>query len=370
MDWSFMRGMRIVRLNARLFPIGAFERSQYARFDMHPIEVEASTPEEIIPHVAQCDALFAVSVALPVPVIDSLERCQVISRLGTGTDKIAVPRAKERGILVTNVPYFCVEEQADHTMAMLLALVRKLPQSAADMKRGAYRHAQNAVRSNRRLEGRTLGLIGFGNSAKHTARRARGFGLNVIATRRHMAAHDPEAAALGVEMTDLDSLLRRADYVSLHLPLGPGSYHLIDDAALRKMKPDAFLINTSRGALVDEDALTTALIEGRLAGAGIDTFEKIDVFAEQESVPDLPLLNLPNVIATPHVAAGSVEAGQDVSRGGVQNVAAILAGHWPLAENIVNAGVVPRVPLKTFDPALYDGPEGQQGSAGKGPRAL
>jgi D-3-phosphoglycerate dehydrogenase len=302
--------------------------------------------------VAQCDALFAVSVALPGPVIDRLARCRVISRLGTGTDKIAVAQAKERGILVTNVPYFCVEEQADHTMAMLLALVRKLPQSAADMKRGAFRHAQEAVRSNRRLEGRTLGLVGFGNSAKHTARRARGFGLKVLATRRRMGVEDAEAAALGVEMVDLETVLRRSDYVSLHLPLAAGSRHLIDAAALRLMKPDAFLINTSRGALVDEDALYAALVEGRLAGAGIDTFEQIDVFAEEERVPELHLLGLPNVIATPHVAAGSVEAGQDVARGGVENVACVLAGRWPLGENIVNAGVEPRVALGAFEAGI------------------
>ena len=355
MDWSFMRGMRVVRLNARLFPAGPFERAQWARFGIEPVEAEANTPDDIIAHAADCDALFAVSVSLPATVIDRLARCRVISRLGTGTDKIAVARAGERGIVVTNVPYFCVEEQADHAMAMLLGLVRKLPQTAAAMKQGAYRQAQEAVRSNRRLEGRVLGLVGFGNSAKQMARRARGFGLRVIATRRRMGAPDAEAAALGVEMTDLDTVLRRSDYLSLHLPLAAGTHHLIDAAAIAKMKPDAFLINTSRGALVDEDALYGALGAGRLAGAGIDTFEQIDVFAEAERVPDLPLLALPNVIATPHVAAGSVEAGQDVSRGGVENLATVLAGHWPIAENIVNPGIVPRVGLRPYDPGIVSG---------------
>ena len=355
MDWSFMGGMRVVRLNARLFPAGAFERAQWARFGIVPVEVEANTPDEIMAHVADCDALFAVSVTLPQAVIDGLARCRVISRLGTGTDKIAVARASERGIVVTNVPYFCVEEQADHAMAMLLGLARKLPQTAADMKRGAYRDAQEAVRSNRRLEGRTLGLVGFGNSAKQMARRARGFGLRVIATRRRMGAQDAEAAALGVEMTDLDTVLRQSDYVSLHLPLSAGTYHMIDAAALARMKPDAFVINTSRGALVDEAALYAALVAGQLAGAGIDTFETIDVFAEEERVPSLPLLALPNVIATPHVAAGSVEAGQDVSRGGVENLATVLAGHWPIGENIVNAGVLPRVGLRPYDPGIVSG---------------
>lgn len=354
MDWSFMADRKIVRLNARLFPVGEFERGLWAKYGMRPIEVEAGTPAEIIPHVADCDAAFAISVSLPVEVIDAMARCRVISRLGTGTDKIAVERAKARGIVVTNVPYFCVEEQADHTMAMLLSLVRKLPSSQAAMLEGAYRRAQAEVRSNRRLNGRTIGLVGFGNSAKLVARRARGFGMNVLATRRK-AGIDPVAVELGVEMTDLDSVLRRSDYVSLHLPLGKDSYHLIDAAALAKMKPDAMLINTSRGALVDEDALMAALERGHLAGAGIDTFEQIDVFAAEETVPTLKLLRHPKVIATPHVAAGSIESGQDVSRGGVENVASILAGYWPIEENIVNAGVAPRGALKTYDPALLAG---------------
>lgn len=349
MDYSFMAHRRIVRLNSRLFPAGPYERAQWARFGMTPIEVEANTPAEIIPHVAEAEAVFVVSTSLPAEVIDAMAQCRVISRLGLGTDKIAVAHAKSRGIVVTNVPYFCIEEQADHTMAMLLGLARKIPQTQADMKLGAYRHAQDIVRSNRRLTGRVLGLVGFGNSAKLTARRAQGFGLKVIATRRRMTAENP--ADWGVELTDLDTLLRTSDYVSLHLPLTPETYHLIDEATLAKMKPDAFLINTSRGALVDEDALYAALVENRLAGAGIDTFEQIDVFAE-ESVPTLALLTLPNVIATPHVAAGSIESGQDVARGGVENLATILAGHWPIGENIVNTGVVPRAPLADYDPRL------------------
>lgn len=351
MDWSFMRTKRIIRLNARLFPVGDYERGIWQHFGMQPIEVEAATPAEIIPLVADCDALFAISVSLPAEVIDSLAQCQVISRLGTGTDKIAVDVAKARGIVVTNVPYFCVEEQADHTMALLLSLVRGLPLSQQLMRTGEYRRAQAAVRINRRLNGRTIGLVGFGNSAKLTARRAKGFGMHVLATRRR-AIDDPVAAELGVEMTDLDTLLRRSDYVSLHLPVGADTHHMIDATALKKMRPEALLINTSRGALVDEMALYAALEARTIAGAGLDTFELIDVFAAAESVPTLPLLHHPRVIATPHVAAGSIESGQDVARGGIENLASILAGHFPIEENIVNLGVVPRVPLLPHDPNL------------------
>ena len=360
MDWSNLRNFRVVRLNATLFPVNDYEAALYRQYALSPIEVEANTPEAIIPHVAECDALFAISVALPAPVVEALKHCRVISRLGTGTDKIAVDVATRRGILVTNVPYFCVEEQADHTLALLLSLARKLPQMSKALVAGAFSQARSLSRLNQRLSGRTLGLVGFGNSARLVARRAKGFGLRVLATRRQRNASDQEAEQLGVTMTDLDTVLRESDYVSLHLPLTSETYHLIDDAALRKMKPDALLINTSRGALVEEAALVLALREGRLGGAGLDTFEQIDVFTPDEAPPSHPLLELENVILTPHVAAGSVQSGQDVSRGGIENVAAVLSGYWPPPGNIVNDAVVPRFPLRDYDQTLFGS---RQGSA-------
>src|SRR5579859_496058 len=352
-NWSRLQDCRVVRLNATLFPPSPYELSLYRQYQLNPIQVEANTPDDIIPWVADCDALFAISVALPTAVVDRLDRCRVISRLGAGTDKIAVDRARERGILVTNVPYFCVEEQADHTLALLLSLARQIPAMSKAMTTGEFGKARGLSRTNQRLSGRTLGLVGFGNSARQVARRAQGFGLRVIATRRNRSAPDDEARALGVTLTDLETVIRQSDYVSLHLPLTAETYHLIDDRRLRQMKPGAVLINTSRGALVDEAALVQALREGRLGGAGLDTFEQIDVFTPYEAPPAHPLLELENVVLTPHVAAGSVQSGQAVSRGGVENVVAILSGYWPLPENIVNRGVVPRVPLQDYDETLF-----------------
>jgi len=173
----------------------------------------------------------------------------------------------------------------------------------------------------------------------------------VIATRRNKNAANAEADALGVEMVDLDTVLREADYVSLHLPLDNETRHLIDVDALAKMKPTASLINTSRGAIVDELALAKALEEGKIASAGIDTFELIDIFGE-EKVPDHPFMHLENIIMTPHVAAMSVQAKEDVGRGGVENVVSILSGYWPHPDNIVNGGVIPRYPLAEYDPTL------------------
>jgi len=337
-----LSGLRVVRLNATLFPPSDFERAEWARVGLAPVDAEANTVDELIPLVAEADGVFAISVALPAPVVGAMARCRVISRLGTGTDKIDVALATARGILVTNVPTFCIEEQADHTMALLLALARKLPQMQRGMRAGAYNASQGFARSNQRLAGRTLGLVGFGNSARLTAQRARGFNLRVLATRRSPAPVDP---SLGVELCDLDRVLRESDYVSLHLPLAAETYHMMDAAAFAKMRPGALFINTSRGGLVDEVALEAALRSGHLGGAGLDTFERIDVFAENPPMPQWSLLELDNVIATPHVASSSVQAGQDVSRGGIENMAAVLSGHWPRPGQIVNAGVVPRMAL-------------------------
>jgi D-3-phosphoglycerate dehydrogenase len=351
-DWSHLAEARVIRLNAALHP-NDYEFELYKEYNLKPIFCEPYYPDEIIPFVEDCDALFAVSVNLPTRVIESLKRCKVISRLGTGTDKIDVATATKMGIVVTNVPYFCVEEQADHTMMLLLALERKLQYLMRTIHNGNWHQAKRTMGyPTHRVSHRTLGLVGFGNSARETARRAKGFGMRVLATRRNMNAPTDVADALGVEMVDLDTVLRESDYVSLHLPLDKDTRHLIDAAALHKMKPTASLINTSRGAIVDEMALVRALQDGTIASAGIDTFELIDIFGE-EKVPDHPFLAMDNVILTPHVAAMSIQAKEDVGRGGVENVVAILSGYWPHPDNIVNRGVVPRFPLKEHDPTLF-----------------
>ena len=221
------------------------------------------------------------------------------------------------------------------------------------MVEGAWSRSKRQAGGNQRLSSCVLGLIGFGNSAQAVAKRARGFDLKVIATRRNMATPRHEANRLGVEMVSLDTVLAESDYVSLHLPLTDKTYHLIDRNAFNKMKPGAYLINTSRGALVDETALVEVLDNGYLAGAGIDTFERIDPFTETEIPPDDPLLSFDNIVLTPHVAAYSIKAAQDVSREGVQNVVSILSNHWPKSENIVNPDVKPVLTLADYDPAMF-----------------
>jgi phosphoglycerate dehydrogenase-like enzyme len=155
-------------------------------------------------------------------------------------------------------------------------------------------------------------------------------------------------------MADLDTVLREADFVVLLLPLNSETYRLIDEAALRKMKPTANLINIARGAITDEQALAAALREGRLAGAAIDTFKEIDIFAGVEAPPQHPLLELDNVILTPHISSLSAQSMNEVSIIGVGNMATVLAGHWPHPDHIVNRGVVPWMPLADYDPTLLE----------------
>ena len=348
-----LQAFSVVRLNADLFPVGDFETNLYRKYALKVAESQAYTPEEILADVAGCDALLAVSVSLPEQVIENLTACRVISRIGTGTDKIDVATATRKGILVTNVPHFCVQEQADHTMALLLALCRKLPQMLQVMTEGAWRQGRRLAVTNRRLVGRVLGLIGFGNSARAVARRALAFGMRVIATRRNPNADPHESDALGVPIVPLDTLLAESDYVSLHVPLNDQTHHLLDASRLARMKPTAYLINTARGAIVDEAALVDFLRQGRIAGAALDTFEHIDPFVRIDKPPVTPLLSLDNVILTPHVASFSVEARQDVNRGGIENVVSVLSGHWPQPENLVNPEVVPRFPLKDYDDSLF-----------------
>ncbi len=352
--WDHLKNRRVVRLNATMFPVHPVEEAYYRRYGLDPLRVEAATPEEIISHVADCDALLVVAAALPRPVIEALECCRLISRLGNGTDKIDVAAAARRGIVVSNAPFFCVAEMSDHIMALQLALARQLPRMEQFMYAGDFSQARKRSMGIQRLSCRTLGIVGFGATGERVAQRAKAFGLRVLATRRNTKAPTLAADALGVEMVDLDTLLEQSDYVSLQLPLNEATYHLFDEATLRKMKPGAYLINTSRGALVDEAALVRLLRQGHLAGAGLDTYEGIDVFTEEVKPPSHPLVELDNVILTPHVSAHSVQAVEDVSRTGVENLVAVLSGHWPTPENIVNKGVVPRSPLKDHDPSLFE----------------
>lgn len=333
---------KAVRLNVTTYPVEPDERVELNGAGASLTEIEGQTGDEILADAADCDALLVVSARVPAGVIDRLDRCRMISRLGAGTDRIDVEAATRRGIIVANVPDFCENEQAEHALALLLAVARRLPYMTEAMRHGDWsaRHHPGV----HRIAGRSLGLVGFGASAKGVAVRARAFGLRLIAWARTPDKHWDDAARLGVELVELDRLMAESDFVSVHLPLTPETVHLLDGSKLGLMKPTAALINTARGAVIDEAALVAALRDGRIAGAALDVFEGIDVFALPGTPAVHPLLDLDNVILTPHCAGSSVESSRDSKVRGARNAAAVLRGRWPSA--IVNPSVQPRWPLE------------------------
>jgi D-3-phosphoglycerate dehydrogenase len=245
--------------------------------------------------------------------------------------------------VVTNVPDFCIHEQAEHVMALLLAFARRLPFMMEALRAGNW-SARNHPAVHR-LAGQTLGLVGFGASAQAVAVRASAFGLRVSAWVRDAAKYTDTARRLGVDLIPLDRLLSESDFISLHLPLVEETRHLIDAHQLALLKPTAVLINVARGAIVDETALVDSLRHRKIGGAALDVFEGIDVFALPGRPPAHPLLELDNVLLTPHCAGSSVESTRDSKLRGARNAAEVLLGRWP--QHVVNRGVTPRFPLAT-----------------------
>ena len=286
------------------------------------------TAEEIIALAPQADAILTCWKDVPAEALDIAPNCRVVSRYGIGLDNIPIGRATELGMLVTNVPDFCLEEVSDHVMALLLATARQLFPLARTPGRSGW--TRETPRPIPRVKGQTLGLIGFGNIARALVSKALGFGLRVMAYTPRLR---PEDAPQGVEVTnDLATLLAASDYVSIHCPLTEETAHLIDDATLAQMKPNALLINTSRGGVIDERALVRALKEGRIAGAALDVTDP------EPPSGNNPLLSLENVIVTPHAAFYSVAATAELARKAAENVVTVLRGEVP--KTLVNAEVL------------------------------
>jgi D-3-phosphoglycerate dehydrogenase / 2-oxoglutarate reductase len=288
-----------------------------------------SEPErELETLVQEADAILTCFAEVGPEIVRAGPRLQVIGRYGIGVDNIAVDVASENGIIVTNVPAYCQDEVTDHALAMILAFARQLVTFDRGIRGGDWSLGQLA-QPIRRIRGRTLGIVGLGRIGLLLAQKAQALGLDVVAYEVDPSAVPGDA---GVELVALDELARRADFVSLHVPLVDGTRHLVDETFLRAMKESAFLVNTARGGVVDQATLVVALREGWIAGAALD------VFTPERIPADDPLLAMPNVIATPHVAYYSDESLVDLGRLAAENVAAVLAGERPSA--VVNAEVL------------------------------
>ncbi|WP_051669962.1 C-terminal binding protein [Bryobacter aggregatus] len=303
-----------IRLNATTFPLTPEEREVYQSAGFSLVEAEAPDLALFQKH-AHAVALCIVSAKINENMIDHLPNLQVISRFGSGTDNIDAAAAARRGIRITNIPEFCLSEVADHTMALLLASARKLLTMDRATRQGRW--LARIEERTHRIEGRQLGLIGFGRISQEVAKRARPFGLRI-------AAYDPQlnlevAQEIGVQPMSLQELLSSSHFVSLHVPLLPATRHLMGQAQFESMRPDAIFINTARGAVVDEAALVAALEQQKIAGAAIDVYEGLDMFGPLPEAADHPLFHLPNVILSPHSAACSEESLGFLMRAGAQN---------------------------------------------------
>ncbi len=311
------------------------------------VEVHATSTEALVEGARDADAIMTSwGVRLTREVIEQLDRCLVIGLASVGVDMVDVEAATEHGIVVTNAPDAFIEEVADHAMLLLLAGWRRFRRiDRMARTEGEWYHSRPLLNEFPPLRGMTLGLVAFGNVATAFARRAKPFGLNVI-------AHDPyvsqlRMAAEGVTATlTLDDLLERSDFVSVHSALNAETHHLIGAAELATMKESAILINTSRGGTVDGAALAEAIASGSIAGAALDVLE------QEPPDPDDPLLHLDDVIVTSHVASASSMMRPTSETRAAREIALVLRGRWPMA--CVNPTVLPRVTLERWQPVSMD----------------
>jgi D-3-phosphoglycerate dehydrogenase / 2-oxoglutarate reductase len=271
------------------------------------------------PRLRDAEAILVTVQEVTEETLDAMPACKIVSRVGTGLDSIDVDAAARRGIYVTNVADYSVDEVSTHAIALLLAHARRLPQYIAGVRGGQWSSTGNGAI--RRLRGLTLGVVGFGRIGQATAAKARGLGLWVVAFDPFRA--DTDIRASGAEPADLPELLDRSDFISLHVPLTAQTHHLINAEALAAMKPSAVLINTARGGLVDELALAAALRSGQIAGAALD------VLAQEPPPDDHPLLADERVLITPHAAWYSTEAQDDVAVRACEEVHRVLSGRSP-----------------------------------------
>jgi D-3-phosphoglycerate dehydrogenase len=305
------------------------------------LDARDSDDPELVEMAAGVDGILVNWRNLPVEALEAAADCVVVSRYGVGVDNIPVDLATELGILVTNVPSFCEEEVADHAMALLLASARRIVPFAAQTADGDWN--LDLAPGIPRLSEQTLGIVGFGRTARRLASRARAFGMRVLVFTPRLKEADLGEFAGQIEIADgLEHLLEGSDYVSLHAPATEETRRMIAERQLRAMRSDAVLINVSRGALIDQAALQRALSGGWIGGAALDVLEEEPPPSEAHG-----LIEMENTVVTPHVAFYSESAIRTVRESAAENVAVVLGGEVPV--DIVNRDVLGSPTLRTRD---------------------
>lgn len=309
----------LVVITDHIFPSQDIEREAVQAAGADLVVGSCRTEAEVLELARDADAVMTTYAPVTAGVVAGLKRCRVIARYGVGVDNVAVEEATRRGIYVCNVPDYSIDEVSEHALALLLALARRVTLLNQDVKGGHWDY--RPFRPFHRVNGRTLGLVGLGRIARALGAKASALGLRLLAFDPYLTPDSP--AAQGVRLVSLDELLAEADFISVHCPLTPETRGLLGREAFQKTKPDAVIVNTARGGIIDEDALAEALAHGRIGGAGLD------VLGQEPIRPDHPLLRFPNVILTPHTAFYSEESTLELQRRAVDEAVRAITGRPP-----------------------------------------
>ncbi len=286
--------------------------------------------QELVAQLADCDAFLCVGSRVDRTVLDAVgPRLKIVANWGVGYNNIDADYAAQKGIMVTNTPDVLTETTADLSWAILMAVARRVVEADVYVRAGQFQGFKPFAMLGADVWGKTIGIIGCGRIGQAVGRRAQGFGMRLLYHDMNPLDKETERA-LGAHYMEIDALLKESDFVSLHVPLMEETHHLIDARRLSLMKPSAFLVNASRGPVVDEQALLAALREKQIAGAALDVFEK-----EPEVTPGLT--ELPNVVLTPHIGSGSWETRTAMADVAVRNIIAALEGQTQ--PNLVNKPV-------------------------------
>ena len=305
------------------------------------VEVDSSSPASFMEGAHDADGIITSwGVRIDQQVIAGLEKCAVVGVGSVGVDMVDVDAATDAGIVVTNTPDIFIEEVADHTLMLLLACARRVKLMDKMVSRGDWYKGRPVLNEIPRLWGQTLGLISFGNVATAVARRAKPFGMHIIACDPFVT--ELKMTAEGVEPVTFDELLERSDYISVHPGLNDSSRRMLSDDEFARMKDTVSIINCGRGGTIDEPALTRALQSGQVASAGLDVLE------QEPPDTDNPLLHMDNVMITPHAASATTRMRPETRRRAAREVALVLQGKWPMS--CVNPTVLPKVDLERWQP--------------------
>jgi len=297
------------------------EKREFGRIGAELILAQIKEEEDLIRVCKDADGLLNQYALLTRKVLEKLPECKVIGRYGVGIDSVDLRAATDLGIIVANVPDYCVDEVADQALSMILALIRKTVFFDQKAKSNQWDFRQG--RPIHRIKGKTLGLIGSGRIGLEVAKRISAFGVRVITFDPYLQK-TPE----GIELMDFDTVLKESDFISIHCPLNESTRHLLGEKEFQKMQKKPLIINTSRGPIIDEVALIQALTKRQVSGAGLDVLEK------EPPDPQNPLLKMENVIIAPHISFYSEESISELKWRTAENVSSVLLGKWP--RSVVN----------------------------------